>query len=68
MQQHTCSENRTVYGELISVFDDLIETEHRLDEISALLLNNPKNAGELINYKDILQNEYNQNGGLTYTV
>ena len=43
MEQHTCSENRTVYGELVSVFDDLIETEHRLDEISALLLNNPKN-------------------------
>ena len=66
MQQHTCSENRTVYGELVSVFDDLIETEHRLDEISALLLNNPKNAGELIDEQDRLQNEYNQNGGLTY--
>ena len=66
MQQHTCSENRTVYGELVSVFDDLIETERRLDEISALLLNNPKNAGELIDEQDRLQNEYNQNGGLTY--
>lgn len=66
MQQHTCSENRTVYGELVSVFDDLIETEHRLDEILALLLNNPKNVGELIDEQDRLQNEYNQNGGLTY--
>lgn len=66
MQQHTCSENRTVYGELVSVFDDLIETEHRLDEISALLLNNPKNAGELIDEQDRLTNEFNQNGGLTY--
>lgn len=66
MQQHTCSENRTVYGELVSVFDDLIETEHRLDEISALLLNNPKNVGELIDEQDRLTNEFNQNGGLTY--
>ena len=66
MQQHTCSENRTVYGELVSVFDDLIETEHRLDEISALLLNNPKNADELIDEQDRLTNEFNQNGGLTY--
>ena len=66
MQQHTCSENRTVYGELVSVFEDLIETEHRLDEISALLLNNPKNADELIDEQDRLTNEFNQNGGLTY--
>ena len=66
MQQHTCSENRTVYGELVSVFDDLIETERRLDEISALLLNNPENVAELIDEQDRLTNEFNQNGGLTY--
>ena len=66
MQQHTCSENRTVYGELVSVFDDLIETERRLDEISALLLKNPENAAELIDEQDRLTNEFNQNGGLTY--
>ena len=27
MEQHTCSENKTVYEELISVFDDLIKLE-----------------------------------------
>lgn len=66
MQQHTCSENRSVYGELVSVFDDLIEIERRLDELSVLLSKNPDNADELIIEQDRLTFEFNNNGGLTY--
>lgn len=66
MQQHTCSENRTVYGELVSVFDDLIEIENRLEEISSLLLQGGGNSSELIEEQDRLTTQFNDNGGLTY--
>ena len=39
MEQHTCSENKTVYNELISVFDELIEIEKELEDISKKLEN-----------------------------
>ena len=34
MQQHTCSENNTVYNELVSVFSDLIDVEKQLDDVN----------------------------------
>lgn len=64
MEQHTCSENRTVWEELISVFSDLIETEAELERIANELVNNP--SAELIARQDLLSNQFNQNGGLTY--
>ena len=66
MEQHTCSQENTVYDELISVFDDLIKTEKRLEEISDLLTSQQGNAHELIEEQDRLNNEFNNNGGLTY--
>lgn len=64
MEQHTCSKDRTVYGELISVYDDLIKMEDELSSIAKQLENNP--TDELIAKQDYLSNEFNQNGGLTY--
>ena len=64
MQQHTCSDNKTIYNELVSVFDDLIKTELELDEIAEQLKNNPSH--ELIQRQDYLTNEFNSNGGLTF--
>lgn len=64
MQQHTCSDNNTVWGELVSVFSQLSQIEKRLDEISARLKTDC--SQELIELQDALTNEYNQNGGLTY--
>lgn len=64
MEQHTCSDDRSLYNELISVFSDLIKTENELDEISHLLTERPDD--ELIARQDILTNEFNLNGGLTY--
>ena len=64
MEQHTCSENKTVWDELVSVFSDLIETEAQLEKISAELVNNP--SAELIAKQDLLTNQFNDNGGLTY--
>lgn len=64
MEQHTCSDNKTVYDELISVFDDLIEMEKQLEDIAAELTR--KATDELIAKQDFLTNEFQANGGLTY--
>ncbi len=64
MEQHTCSDNRTVYDELISVFDDLIKIEKELDDIALKLTESADDA--LIARQDYLTNEFQKNGGLTY--
>ena len=64
MEQHTCSDNRTIWNELVSVFDDLIEIEKELEEISLKLTKSTSN--ELIERQDYLTNEFNLRGGLTY--
>ncbi len=64
MEQHACSDNKTVYEELISVFDDLIQIENELEKISRELTENP--TSQLIARQDYLTNKFNQNGGLTY--
>ena len=66
MEQHTCSENKTVWDELVSVFDDLIVVEKRLEEISVLLTNGEGNQGELIEEQDRLNTIFTRDGGLTY--
>lgn len=56
MEQHTCSDNKTIWDELVSVFDDLIEMERELDKISEeLTVNYTK---ELIERQDYLTNEF----------
>lgn len=64
MAQHSCADDNSVYGELISVFSDLIKTEHELEDISKQLIANP--SDELIARQDYLTNEFQKNGGLTY--
>ncbi|MCH5321594.1 MAG: ABC-F family ATP-binding cassette domain-containing protein [Eubacterium sp.] len=64
MEQHTCSDSKTIWQELVSVFDDLIKTEQELEDLSHEISLNP--TKELIERQDYLTNEFNQNGGLTY--
>ena len=64
MEQHTCSENKTVYEELISVFDDLIKLEKELDAIASRLTAEP--LPELIAKQDMLNEQFTGSGGLTY--
>lgn len=66
MEQHTCSENHTVYGELISVFDDLIEIEKQLEQISADLMEGRGDSKALIEKQDELTEIFTRDGGLTY--
>lgn len=64
MEQHTCSANKTVYNELISVYSDLIEMEIELENIAHQLTKTP--TDELIARQDFLTNEFHENGGLIY--
>lgn len=64
MEQHTCSDNRTVWNELVSVFDDLIKDEKELEMIAQELTQKP--SPELIEKQDIISERFNRNGGLTY--
>ena len=66
MEQHTCSENKTVWDELVSVFDDLIAVEKRLEEITELLTKGEGNQTELIEEQDRLNTVFTRDGGLTY--
>ncbi|MCM1284523.1 MAG: ABC-F family ATP-binding cassette domain-containing protein [Acetobacter sp.] len=64
MQQHTCSDNKTIWNELVSVFDDLIQMEHELEVIANELSINT--SDRLIERQDYLTNQFTLNGGLTY--
>lgn len=64
MEQHTCSESKTIYEELISVFSDLIEMERELEEIAVTLTSSP--SPELIERQDFLTGKFQREGGLTY--
>lgn len=64
MQQHTCSDNKTIWNELVSVFDDLIQAEIELDEINEKLKTD--HSKELLERQSYLTDEFNLNGGLTY--
>ncbi len=66
MEQHTCSENRTVWNELVSVFDDLIQIESELAEVNFNLRENIGSLEENIERQDFLTNKFNLDGGLTY--
>ena len=66
MEQHTCSENKTVLDELVSVFDELAVIEKRLEEITVLLTNGEGNQAELIEEQDRLNTIFTRDGGLTY--
>lgn len=67
MEQHSCSTpNRTVYNELLSVFEPLIRDEQRLNEIAHLIENKSENLDELITEQFRVRERFERNGGLTY--
>ncbi len=64
MEQHTCSNDNTIWNELVSVYSDLIDTEAQLDEIADMLRSSP--SKELIEKQDYLTRHFQDNGGLVY--
>lgn len=67
MEQHTCSQQgRTLYEEIVSVFDYLSEMEAQLESISNELMLNPEDSERLIKLQDELTVTFQNEGGLTY--
>jgi ATP-binding cassette subfamily F protein 3 len=67
MEQHACTHlSRTIYEELLSVFQPLMEMEKRLEELPNLIENATDNIDELIEQQDKLLLEFQNKGGLTY--
>lgn len=67
MEQHTCSTvGRTLYTELISVFDDLIALEERINEVNRQLEKGEGSLEENLRLQDELNVRFRNDGGLTY--
>lgn len=66
MEQHTCSvTGRSIYDEIISVFDELIKTEKELDFVNGQL-EKGIDIDSNISLQAHLQEKYERDGGLTY--
>lgn len=67
MEQHACSgSDRTLFDELLTVFDDVISAEKELDEIAEKLNGEFSGDAELITRQQYLLELFERRGGLTY--
>jgi len=67
MQQHVCSQpDRTVYDELLSVFDYLVEMEQEIDELNRYISSMSQPDSKDIEKQTALIEQFEQSGGLTY--
>lgn len=67
MEQHTCSKKgRTLYDELISVFDELINLEIEINQVNYRLEHGLGNMEEDLRLQDELTTKFNNDGGLTF--
>ncbi len=67
MEQHTCSEKgRTMYEEILSVFDYLAEMEAELETVNKRLVDGVGDTDENIKLQDELTLKFQNEGGLTY--
>ena len=67
MEQHTCSEKgRTLYEEILSVFDYLSDLEMQIESVNLNLMNGVGNAEENIKVQDELTVRFQNEGGLTF--
>ena len=67
MEQHTCSKKgRTLYDELISVFDELMNLEIEINQVNYRLEHDLGNMEEDLRLQDELTTKFNNDGGLTF--
>ena len=67
MEQHAChNSNRTVYDEALTVFSNLIEYEFEIEKLIRAIDKGDGDIEKLIKEQLRIQEEYNNNGGLTY--
>ena len=67
MEQQTCSKKgRTLYDELISVFDELMDLEIEINQVNYRLEHGLGNMEEDLRLQDELTTKFNNDGGLTF--
>lgn len=67
MQQHAChNSEKTVYNEILTVFEHLILLESEIENLIQKIENNTDDLDALIERQLKLQEEYQDKGGLTY--
>lgn len=66
VEQFAITSSRTVYEELLTVFDDLKDIDRRLGELNELISRNQGDINALIEEQHRLTEEFNERGGLTY--
>ncbi len=66
VEQFAVNGSKSVYDELLTVFDDLKDIDKRLNEINAMLSSGEGDTDKLIEEQHALTEEYNNRGGLTY--
>ncbi len=67
MQQHACrGSEKTLYGEMMSVFDELIDMEIELEKLSKSIDLGDGNLDALIARQGFLTDKFQSSGGLTY--
>ena len=69
MEQHACAgSRRTVYDEMLTVFEPLIRMEARLDEIAHDLQKGRGNQDALIAEQSTLQEQFERQDGMTFRI
>lgn len=67
MEQHVCeNSDRTIYDELLSVFDGLMEKEREIDELNRKIDLSEGDLSALVERQTRLIEEFERDGGLTY--
>ncbi len=67
MEQHACSQGeRSIYDELESVFDDLMQTEREIEAVTAAIEHGDGDLTRLIARQTELIERFERDGGLTY--
>ncbi|MDE7390012.1 MAG: ABC-F family ATP-binding cassette domain-containing protein [Lachnospiraceae bacterium] len=67
MEQHSCSTpDRTVYDELLSIFQPLIDDERRLEVIAHMIESDRGDVDELVAEQFKVRERFERDGGLTY--
>lgn len=67
LEQHACAGSvRTVYDEALSIFEPLMQIENELEEIAVAIDTQIGNRDELIEKQNVLHENFQEQGGLTY--
>ncbi|MGN0453297.1 MAG: ribosomal protection-like ABC-F family protein [Ruminococcus sp.] len=67
MRQHACTDpDRTVFAELLTVFEPLIKLENEISEVTRLIDSGEGDIDSLVQKQTILIDKFNDDGGLTY--